>query len=50
MDKNETIEFILSVMPNVDKIIKFADDKDIENLEKQAKQKMKLDLIEACYG
>lgn len=49
MTKTDKIEYILEVMPNVSKIIKFAEDKDIENLYEQARSKFQMELIEACY-
>ena len=49
MIKEEKIEYILEVMPNVSKIIKHATDDQIDNLFEQAQNKFQMNLIEACY-
>ena len=50
MTKEEKIEFILEVMPKVEKIIKFATEEQIEKLYEQGELKIELNLSEACYG
>lgn len=49
MTKEEKIEYILEVTPNVSKIIKFATEGQIDNLFLQAQEKFHMNLIEACY-
>ena len=40
MEQKEKIEFILEVSPNLEKIIKFANDDQIDNLVKDAQYKL----------
>ncbi len=49
MTKEEKIEYILEVTPNVSKIIRFVTEDQIESLYEQAQQKFQMNLIEACY-
>lgn len=45
----EKIEFILEVMPKVEKIIGFATEDQIDKLFIQAQQKLDYELTEACF-
>lgn len=46
----EKIEFILAVMPNVEKIIKFATEKQINQLVQQAQEKLEHELDETSFA
>lgn len=50
MTKQEKIEYILEIMPNVAKIIKFATDEQIDKLLEQAKAKFDYDLTEMAFA
>jgi len=50
MNQEGKIEFILEVMPNVERIISLATQEQIELLYKQAHEKLDFVLEEACYG
>lgn len=50
MTKQEKIEFILEVTPNLSKIIKFATEEQIDRLVEDAKKKLDFCLTEASFA
>lgn len=48
MERQEKINFILEIIPNADRIIPFATDKQIDQLVEDAKYKLDHKLIEAA--
>lgn len=49
MTKQEKIDFVLEIMPNVSKIIKFSTEDQLEKLVEQAKEKLDYELTEAAF-
>ena len=50
MNKQEKIEFILAVFPNLDRIIKFATDAQIDRYVQEAQERLERHTLELAYA